>query len=161
MRTDPGHGSWFCTVCKYVRQYDRFLSQCRGISGDDEPADGWQEHVFPDRVHGNHSTTCGGDRVPLADLSETPGLYALRCCDRDLRSVLWHIKFLIFFFIIKSHYIFLLSNPLLQYKYEFLVFAYLLSCFGILQNHKYIFSLNSYSIFLAKPVLLKFEHLLL
>ena len=78
MRTDPGHGSWFCAVCKYVRQYDRFLSQYRGISGDDEPVDGWQEHVFPDRVHGNHSTTCGGDRVPLADLSETPGLYALR-----------------------------------------------------------------------------------
>ena len=40
-------------------------------------ADG-KSMFFLDRVHGNHSTTCGGDRVPLADLSETPGLYALR-----------------------------------------------------------------------------------
>ncbi len=72
----------------------------------------------------------------------------------------FHIIPYILFYNQKPFYFFL-STHLTQYKYEFLASAYLQNYFDILQNHKYTSFLSPYSIFLAKPVLLNFAHLLL
>ena len=87
-----GNGSGFFTVYKYVCRNVAVRTELSGISGNDGSDDFRKEYVVFDHMYGNYSSAGRGNRISLADLSATPGLYENGLCHGDFRNDLWYLS---------------------------------------------------------------------
>ena len=87
-----GNGSSFFTVCKYACRNAAVCTELSGISGDNGSDDCRKEYVVFTHMYGCYSASGRGNRISLADLFATPGLYENRICHGDLRNDLWYLS---------------------------------------------------------------------